>query len=258
MSATPTSPEATFELQLENFRHEASDAAGFYWIPRAINVMARERPILRTLNQAPVFWNFTEGACQAALIVALGRIFDQGSPHNIDALLGSAASQRQIFEKAALEQRKRVSGFNDPEQLRVYMTHVHEPTSEDFRALRRSVFEHRQLYEAHVRNIRHQYIAHREVVAPEAVGELFSRAQIVEIERILAFLPALHLALLDLYQNGNAPVLRPQALSIEEILATPLDSMPTQTSAELAAYHTRRCLEQLLSGTPPEFGRAPR
>jgi hypothetical protein len=255
---TPASPEEVFELQLENFRREASEAASFYWVPRTINLMARDRAVLRTLNQAPLFWGIAEGGCRDALIVALGRIFDQGSPHNVDALLGSAASQPQIFAKAALEERKRRSGFTNPEDLRVYMAQVYEPTPEDFRALRRSIAEHRRLYETHVREIRHQYIAHREVVTPEAVGDLFSRAQLVEIERIVAFLPALHLALQELYQNGNAPELRPQALSIEEVLATPLDRMPRQTSAELATYHTRRCLAQLHSGTPPALGRAPR
>ena len=258
MSTTPTSPDEVFELELENFRREASDAACFYWVSRTVSFMAGDRAVLRTLNQAPLFWGIAEGACRDALIVALGRIFDQGSPHNVDALLGWAASQPQIFAKAALEQRKRRSGFTNPEDLRVYMAQVHEPTPEDFRALRRSIAEHRRLYETHVREIRHQYIAHREVVTPEAVGELFSRAQLLEIERILAFLPALHLALQELYQNGNAPELRLQALSIGEVLATRLERMPTQTSADLAIYHTRRCLEQLHSGTPPELGRAPR
>jgi hypothetical protein len=258
MSTPPASPEEAFELQLENFRREASDAACFYWAPRAINMMARDRVVLRTLNQAPLFWGVSAAAFQAGLIVALGRIFDQGSPHNIDALLRSAASQPAIFGKEALEQRRRRSGFTDPEQVRVYMARVYEPTSQDFRTLRGSIVEHRRLYETHVRDIRHQYIAHRQVVAPEAVAELFSRAQIVEIERIVAFLPALHLALQDLYQNGNGPVLRPQAFVIEEVLAMPLERMRTQTSADLAIYHTRRCLEQLLTGTPPEQGRAPR
>ena len=258
MCTPPASPEEVFERELENFRREASDAACFYWVSRTVSFMARDRAVLRTLNQAPLFWNLSEGACQAALVVALGRIFDQGSPHNIDALLTSAAGQRQIFGKAALEQRKRRSGFTDPKQLRDYMKQVYEPTTEDFRALRRAVAGHRRLYEAHVQDIRHQFIAHREVVTPEAVGELFGRAHLAEIERILAFLPTLHLALQDLYQNGNAPVLRPQSISVEEIIATPLDRMRTQTSADLAIYHTRRCLEQLLSGTPPELGRAPR
>jgi len=250
MNVNAKSPEESFLFELEHFRNETVDALCFHYVPRAVAFAAVDRRIHLALNQTALFWNLSAAACQAGLFVVLGRIFDQNSTHNIDSLMRAAQRHRQIFEPAALEQRKRASSPNAAEWLPEYMTHVYAPTREDFRELRRTVEHYRGIYEAQFRPIRHRYVAHREVAQPDAVQELFSQAQIAALEEMLSFLVALHAALQDLFDNGNRPELRMRRISVQELVAMPIERMPRQSAAELAIYDTRKTLELVLKGSP--------
>jgi hypothetical protein len=131
------------------------------------------------------------------------------------------------------------------------MRQFRDPIADDCRALRRRVRDYRRTYETQLRPIRHQYIAHRQVAEAEAVGELFSQVQISALEDLLAFLNALHAALQDLYQNGNRPELRLRNIAIRQWLEMPIDRMPRQDTSEHGVYQTRKCLEQVVNGSPP-------
>ena len=83
-----TGNEKAFERELEVFRKDGESAAQFFYAEMAINEVARRRPaVLRFLNRNAMFWNTASGAMQSAGFMALGRSFDQGSPHNIDRLV---------------------------------------------------------------------------------------------------------------------------------------------------------------------------
>jgi AbiU2 len=96
-----------FEHELEVFRTESETAAQFFYAFLAIHASAGpDKSVHRLLNTAPLFWNTVLGGLQAAAFVAMGRVFDQKSTHNVDRLLKLAQDNPQIFSKAALARRQ--------------------------------------------------------------------------------------------------------------------------------------------------------
>ena len=100
-------PCEAFEHELEIFRTEAEAAAQFFYAYLSVHETAGRHPtVFRLLNTAPLFWNTNLGALQTSAFIALGRIFDQDSPHNIDRASwesrrntrGSSRSQRWPHE----------------------------------------------------------------------------------------------------------------------------------------------------------------
>jgi hypothetical protein len=79
-----TTEERNFERELELFRTECESAAQFFFGYLAIHEVAKRREAVhRLLNANALFWNTASGAMQTAAVIAIGRIFDQGSPHNL-------------------------------------------------------------------------------------------------------------------------------------------------------------------------------
>jgi hypothetical protein len=93
-----------------------------------------------------------------------------------------------------------------------------EPTSKDFRALRKKVNDHRKIYEANYRDIRHKIYAHKEVSDAEEVQKLFSKTNIQELQRVFVFVNALYEALWQLLYNGRKPTLRPMRYSVKRMV----------------------------------------
>ena len=50
-------------------------------------------------NTAPLFWNTVLGGLQAAAFVAMGRVFDQKSTHNVDRLLKLAQDTTRRYSQ---------------------------------------------------------------------------------------------------------------------------------------------------------------
>src|SRR5688572_6795859 len=116
------SPSAAFEHELEVFRTEVSAATQFFYAFLTVHAVAGDRKyVFRLLNTAPLFWNTNLGALQTAAFIALGRIFDQGSRHNVDRLLKLAQSNPGLFSKAALGIRKQGTNPSPPEWLPEYL-----------------------------------------------------------------------------------------------------------------------------------------
>lgn len=78
--------------------------------PTSSGLKGNQQQVRALLNQAPLFWNTCLGALQTASIIALGRVFDQSSEHNIDRVLGIAQKNLGIFSKSALGLRKQGNG----------------------------------------------------------------------------------------------------------------------------------------------------
>jgi hypothetical protein len=153
--------DAQFEHELEVFRTEAETAAQFFYGYLAIHAAAgAENAIYRLLNTAPLFWNTVLGALQTAAFVAVGRIFDQDSAHNVGRLLRLAQDNPQLFSQAALAKRKQGAAKSPPSWLNGYLRHAYEPKAADFRRLRGYVSKQRKLYLDKYRPLRHQVSDH--------------------------------------------------------------------------------------------------
>lgn len=169
------------------------------------NVAASSDPVYRLLDKFALFWNTNLGALQTGAFIALGRVFDQQSPHNLDRLLKMARENPQIFSKEALGRRKQGANSNPPEWLDDYLRSVYEPTPEDFRKLRDSVKKWRKIYESNYRDIRHKVFAHKEVSDHAEIHALFAKTEIEELQSLFAFLGSLYQALWQLFFNGLKP-----------------------------------------------------
>jgi hypothetical protein len=124
------------------FRTEAEACAQFLFAFLAVHDVAnRKKAVHKLLNRAPLFWNTCLGALQASAFIALGRVFDSNSPHNINQLLRMAQGNRtQLFSKAALGRRKQGSKPQPPEWLPDFLRSAHEPSADDFRRIVDMIF----------------------------------------------------------------------------------------------------------------------
>ena len=215
-------PEDIFANELEIFRTEAESAIQFFYSYLTIHAVAGEdKEVYRLLNTAPLFWNTTLGALQSSTFIALGRVFDQKSKHNVDRLIKIAQSNMVIFSKESLARRKRRGSDNADEWLYEYLIDVYVPNADDFRRLRRHIAKRRKIYESNYRNIRHHIYAHKVVSERGKEQALFGKTNIREFQNFLIFLRKLHEALWQLYHNGRKPTLQPARYSVIRIREKP-------------------------------------
>lgn len=209
-------PEQAFELQLETLRRNCEAAAQCFYGTQAINELAlRLRRVHQALNRNGMFWSTTAGAMQVAAFMAIGRVFDQGSLHNVDRLLKLAQSEPSLFSRDALRRRKQGRDATLLPWLDAYVRSAHVPAPSEFRRLRAHVKRHRQLYKDNYKTLRDKYFAHTEIVDADDIDSMFSKTSKREIERILLFLIRLHDSLWHLYMNGHKPTLRALPPSIK-------------------------------------------
>jgi len=177
-----------FQNELEIFRIEANSAAQFLYSDLAVRTLASKHPrVLKRLNMAPLFWNTSLASLQESVIIALGRIFDNGSPHNVGSLLTKAEDLR-IFSKDALGRRKQGTSATAPEWLEDYLARAYEPSAQDIRELRNEVQEWRRVYETNYKPLRDKAYAHREF--PNDAEELraaIASTRVKELEQMAPF-----------------------------------------------------------------------
>jgi hypothetical protein len=233
--------ESKFERELEVFRGEAESAVQFFYSESTIHAVAAERrSVLNFLNETPLFWRTCTGALQIATFIAIGRIFDQGSPHNIDRLLHLAEHNRDMFSKASLAKRKQGTAAERPDWLDEYIEKAYEPTKEDFRRLRRHIKKWRRIYNDRYRDLRHKVFAHKEFAEDIDTAPLWAKTSTRELEKLLAFLVSIHEALWQSFFNGRKPSLRPVRHSMKLIRRRP-DRTP-RAIQERMTYEVERFL----------------
>jgi hypothetical protein len=210
----------SFSGELEIFRREANQAAQFLYAWLTLNALAGEHcKVLDRLNDAPLFWNTTIFSLQKSAIVALGRIFQKNTPHNVARLL-TLAEDVNIFSKEALAQRKQGNSPTRPEWINHYVADKYEPTPADIRGLKKQVEVWRGVYEARYKPLRDKGYAHREYPTnTDAWQDLIARTEVDELERMCTFLVALHDAFEELYLNGRKPVVEQREHSVLRMLS---------------------------------------
>ena len=168
---------------------------------------------------APLFWNTSLASLQESAIIALGRIFDNDSPHNVGSLLTKAEDLR-IFSKDALGHRKQGTSATAPEWLEDFLAQAYEPSAQDIHELGSEVRKWRRVYEATYKPLRDKIYAHREL--PNDAEELraaIASTRVKELEQMCTFLISLQDALWELYENGREPIIARSAFSVLEMLS---------------------------------------
>jgi AbiU2 len=238
-----TTPSEQFERELEIFRTEVEAGTQFFYADLAVNEVAAEHgAVYKMLNETPLFWNTCLAALLTATFMALGRIFDQGSLHNIDRLVGIAQKNPDIFSKASLGRRRQRDGSEKPEWLDEFLLSAYEPTPKDFRRIRAHIRKRRRIYETNYQDVRHRVFAHRAVSDHAESATLFAKTNIRELQRIFAFLGSLYEALWQSFNNGRRPTLRPQRYSVKRIRALPAPGKWGQAVQEKITHEAEQFL----------------
>jgi len=236
--------DARFERELNIFRTETEQATQFYFALLAINDVALDDKIVRQLlNRNALFWNTCAGALQTSAFIAVGRVFDQNSAHNVDRVLRIAQKNPQVFSKAALARRLERMEPQRSQWIAEFVQDAYEPTPKDFRRLRVYVHKWRQIYEAKYRDVRHKFFAHKETADEVEVAELFRKGTNRELQQMFRFLGQLHRALWQLFFNGKKPVLRPARYSVTQMRKRP--ALPSYSGVGIQEHITREAEEFL-------------
>ncbi len=206
------SVEKAFESELEVFRTEVEAGTQFLHAYLTINSVAAKNPhVLKSLNQMALLWKTIMGALQTSCFIALGRIFDQNSSHNIYSVLRFTSDHPDIFGKEALGQRKKQAVANSDTWLQGYLSRAHEPSAEDFRNLRKEVAKHQKIYQAIYDPLRDRFFAHAELAGTDQeLHQLFSQTNVEQLKGAFVFLNQLNKAFWELFNNGFAPWPLPQ------------------------------------------------
>jgi AbiU2 len=113
--------------------------------------------LLGVINLNPWFWITVDHSLLLATFVALGRIFDQCSAHNIDRLMSAVSADLKEFSLAALGSRQLSKGLCK-EVVATHAKHAHELVPEELRELRKKVAYWRRIYQETYRDIGARYL----------------------------------------------------------------------------------------------------
>jgi hypothetical protein len=205
----PLISDAEFKSGLDIVGNEVYEATYIHHTMEAINDLAlHDENVLIAMNEQPLFWKAHRAACQAALFMSLGRIFDMNDATNsIHRLLRITRANLQVFSKAALGARK-IGAGPKPFWFDDYMSAVWEPqTPADLKFLKDALKPHMAEFETVYRPIRHQVYGHRLMSNEQAGIDLFPQTNRESVGKILDFLHDLVEAINELYLNGTEPVL---------------------------------------------------
>jgi hypothetical protein len=196
--------EAAFEQALEIFRKEEETAQQHFFAYLSVREHAASGiEVLRAMNTTPLFWLTTHHAMLVSAFIALGRIFDQNSAHNIDSLMALASKDLSSFSKPALAKRKEKAGLTKGEAA-AYVSDAFEPTTGDFRTLRKEIKAQRVIYEARYRDIRDKVFVHNEIFDLDMANQLLANTRVDEMKALFGFPHALHVACDGLGAAGPA------------------------------------------------------
>jgi AbiU2 len=241
-------PAAEFEHQLEAFRTDAQAAAQLVYAHLAIHAAySDDQAVHYLIDQSGLLWRTIVGALQTSTFIVLGRIFDQGSAHNVDRLLKIAQSHPGIFSKESLGKRKQGSLQEPPEWLPAFLERAYVPKEEDFRRLRSHVRKRRKIYDDKYRELRRKVFAHKELADRGAISALFGKTSIRELERLVTFFVQLYEALQELFLNGKRPTLRPHRYSLARIRSQIASGKYGDSVQERIARETEQFLRAAVS-----------
>ncbi|MCE5229595.1 hypothetical protein LLG95_08370 [bacterium] len=238
-------PEHHFEDELQCFRHEIDiGTQALYVMLIILSKASKDKLFINHITRTPYFWNTILNSLLTTQFIALGRIFDDNSPHNLHQLLKFTKRNPDIFTRSALFARRKGTG-NPGIDWKEYANKAYEPIPKDFRRLRAHVKRYRAEYEVLYKDIRNKIFAHREILPTHA--DLFKHLEIRRLKLLFVFLAKLHDALCGLYHNGHEPRLKQQSYSLEKLLRKKGQRGNPTTIQELVVQDSIIFFQDLLS-----------
>lgn len=115
--------DSVYEKALKVFEKQVHEATQIWYASRTMDeVGLRRKRTIEALNATPLSWIIERGGLAQYALIALGRVFDQSSPRNIDTVVRLTYESRDhVFSKHALAVRKRAGSDNADEWLAAFM-----------------------------------------------------------------------------------------------------------------------------------------
>jgi hypothetical protein len=208
MRALPNESEFERELAIFQVEHETAQQYFFSFVSLR-GISGSNSAVLRSMNETSLFWLTVERAMLESTFIGLGRIFDQRSPHNVDRLIATGTKGRALFSRQALTARIRAASTDlSADAIENLVRDAFEPSTADFRSLRKEIDERRKIYKARYSEVRNKVFAHNEVADLREANALLEGTTVDETKALFSFLDALERALWGLFHNGHEPILR--------------------------------------------------
>jgi hypothetical protein len=238
-------PQETAVLEaLQTFKRQADDCATCLYAYLTVHAVAgRSRPIRDHINSNALFWNTALHALQAALVLALGRVFETNTPHNVGTFMRAMAINRTAFSRTSLAARKAPIFGNDLAGHRSYVTAARIPRLPDFRRVANFVKQHRGAYLTGYRDLRDHVFAHTLTADRAQISALFSKTNIRQLQRMTTYLVHLHDAFWEAFHNGGRLTLRPRRYSVARMLSRPKGRAIIVPIQETVVAQTKQALQ---------------
>lgn len=230
------SPDERFISELDHLQRESDAATQFLYMWLAFHKYASDnRNSMKAFRRHALYWNTHLGGLQAGIFMTLGRIFDEDPrSHGVARLVREMTNSPQIFSRTELRKRmeKESPGAS---WVGSYVTSAYEPTTNDFRRLRRYVDRKRSIYKGAYRQIRHKVFAHSGAGSKERRDALFAKTTIGELQRLVLSLRALREAMWQMYFNGRRPEPRIGSYSVKS-MEREVSKLPQTVSFERRVF----------------------
>ena len=178
-----------------------------------IHRLAAEDPLIfDKYDRFAEFWNLNSYSLQTTFFVTFGRIFDtRRDVYSVHKVVDDMIHSPFLFSRSALRARKRkMSGISgdDPPWLVEYVDNAWEPVQTDLAGLRVALAPSYAKFKAIYQPIRHQVFAHRSIQDQKAIGALFEKTLIADVEEVLRFLHTLFWTIWEMAWNAKTPDLK--------------------------------------------------
>ena len=196
-----------FKERYDHFSNEVQQATACYVIWKNLqNEPAKDKELLKALNNTPKSWIAIRHSMMLGLIMTLGRIFDDDG-ESIHKLLKSCIEEIHLFSKESLRQRKLMSGGLSPEELDEYIDNIYEPKDTDFLRLKSNIQKFKAIYQKFYQPIRHKLFSHRDKEHLTTTDQLWDYTKGANMEEMLNFISDFDSTIWNAYNNGRKPVL---------------------------------------------------
>jgi len=230
--------EENFRGMLEVLRKDQREASQFFYASIAThNLASKSKEVADALNENPLYWNTVLGSLETSFFIALNRIFDNKSRHNIQKLIAFLkANSEELLSPGALEARKmegvrQQGGSETPAWLPKYIDSANYPDDKYFLRLERYVNKYKKIYTDNYAKIRHEVLAHNVTVRRVEVSKLYMKTNVRVVSRILSFVDAAYEYIWQMAWNGRRVSLRLHRPN--RVLSKLLDgSLPSSGSVE--------------------------
>jgi hypothetical protein len=206
-------------------------------------VAGQSRAIRNRINKNALFWNTALYALQTALVLALGRVFETNTPHNLNSFMRAMWVNRVAFSRPSLAHRKAPIFGTDTAGLNTYVKQASIPRPIDFRRVAAFARQHRKTYQSTYRSLRDHVFAHTLTMDHAQIAELFGKTNIRQMQLMTTYLGRLHDAFWQAFHNGGRLTVRPTRYSITRMLKRPKGKAVVATIQETVVSQTEDALQ---------------